>query len=225
MVTLRDHADMLMRHPLVEQAQARLVWTGGWNTILVSVLLDAARTLDAPHGALPFSTELWEEIAHHHRSESLPLPALDAGLTARTLLRHLIERRRMIGSEVFLENATRVPITFSLSIRARPGYFRSELHDSLSDAFSADAGGMMEPGRLAFGEDVYASDIIEVAMAVEGVETACLNRFKRIGNAYADQTDSGVIAIGDDEVAVCLNQPGAPDQGTFDLTITGGEQG
>ncbi len=225
MVTLADHADSLMRHPLVEQAQARLVWTGGWNTILVSVLLDAARRLDTSHDVRPFPTELWSELEAFHRREGLPLPALSPDITARIVLRHVLERRRMIGSEVFLENATRVPITFSLSIRARSGYFRSELKDSLQDAFSADAGGMMEPGRFAFSEDVYASDIVETAMAVEGVETACLNRFKRVGQDYADQTDNGVIVIGDDEVAICLNQPGAPDQGSFDLTIMGGEQG
>lgn len=233
MVTLDDHAATLSAHPLCERAQARLVWSGSWNTILISVLLDRARGLDdslhtGPAGAAApdgLDAALWAEIAAYHRQRDLPLPPVQPGLTARDILRIGIDRERMVGAEVFLEKAREVPITFWLSVQARPGYFRSEVRDGLRTVLSADDAGLFAPGRLGFGEDVHASNIIEAAMSLEGVGTACLNRFKRMGKGYGDRTDSGVIAIAADEIAICRNDPGAPARGVFDLTVVGGEVG
>ncbi len=236
MVTLDDHTTRLELHPLVERARAQLVWTGAWNTILVSVLLTGAESLDAPlqddnkapspgGGPNGITDLLWQAIVAHHDANNLPLPPVSEDLTARQILLIPVERFRMIGAEAFLEQAREAPITFWLSVKARDGYFRSELHDSLAQEFSSDAGGLFEPGNLGFGENVYASNIIEAAMRVDGIETGCLNRFKRLGNDYADETDSGVIAIAPDEVAICQNAPGDPARGTFELTILGGETG
>ncbi|TRD16106.1 hypothetical protein [Palleronia caenipelagi] len=236
MVSLTDHADRLLEHPLVERAKARLVWTGAWNSILISVLLDDARALDAllnddskpaapGGGPNTVSPSLWEAIQDYHIAEGLPLPIDLETLTTRHILQILIGHYRMIGSEVFLENARRAPITFWLSVQACDGYFRSEVRDGLAQVFSADEGGLFEPGNLGFGEDIYASDIIEAAMLVDGVETACLNRFKRLGRDFSDQADSGVIAIGPDEVAICQNIPGQPQRGLFDIAVIGGETG
>lgn len=190
MVTLNDHETLLENHPLVTRARARLVWAGAWYTVLISTLLEGGRGLDDPlHGDVDpgdgslgnIDEKLWEKIVEFHRIERLPLPPRSNTLTARRLLRVMVEQYRMVGSEVFLEIATFVPITFALSIRAKKGYFRSELKQALSQLFSSDQEGFFEPGRLGFGEDLFASDIIEATMAVEGVEVACLNRFKRVG--------------------------------------------
>lgn len=88
--------------------------------------------------------------------------------------------------------------------------------------FSDEHGGFFEPGRLGFGEDLFASDIINAAMQVEGVAVACLNRFKRVGS-YPDQAASGVIAIADDEFALCSNDRERPQDGTFRVTVNAGE--
>jgi hypothetical protein len=230
MVTLVDHAERLAGHPLCNRAVAHLVWTGAWNSILVSTLLDSARKLDDPltgPGAGPLAVDdtLWDRVEAYHAANGLPLPALTQALTARTVLSILVERFRLIGSEVFLEEARQVPITFWLSVRAKDGYFRSELTDSLTEVLSSDTGGLFETGRLGFGEDVFASNIIEAAMAVDGVQTVCLNLFKRMGQDFADQADSGVIAIAEDEIAICQNIPGQPKLGVFRITVNGGETG
>lgn len=231
MVTLTDHETVLATHPLVARARARLVWTGAWNTILVSVLLEDALTLDealhdplAPIGGAPSKLRptLWEEILDFHRDYRLETPVVSENLTGRRMLRGLIERYRMVGSEVFLENATPAAIVFTLSIRAKPGFFRSELKQALAEVFSSGEGGFFEPGRLDFGDDVFASDIIEAVMAVEGVAVACLNRFRRLG-PYPDRTTAGIIEIGDAEFAQCLNQRGAPEKGSYRLVVNGGE--
>ncbi|MEM7505603.1 MAG: hypothetical protein AAF415_02570 [Pseudomonadota bacterium] len=235
MVTLADHETVLSTHPLVSRAQARLIWTGAWNTILVAALLEDGRSLDDPlHdpdgpaiGDLPnmLPDLLWAEIVEFHRNERLALPPVNGQLTPRRLLRVMIERHRMLGSEVFLEDAKSAPITFALSVRAKSGFFRTELRQALTDVFSADEGGFFEPGRLDFGQDLFASDIIEAAMAVDGVEVACLNRFKRVGSGWPNRVVEGFIPIADDEFALCLNLRGAPERGFYRLTVNGGEAG
>lgn len=232
MVTLPDHETVISAHPLVARAQARLVWTGAWNTVLVSALLEGDRELDDPVTSPADAGEadsagnvLWQAIVEFHRKQNLPPLNDDTGYTARRLLRILIERRRMVGSEVFLAKAKPAPIAFTLSIRAKAGYFRSELQQALADVFSSDEGGFFEPGRLDFGDDLYASDIIDAAMRVDGVAVACLNRFKRVGSGWPDRTGEGFIPIADDEYVRCLNLLGDPEKGYFRIVVNGGETG
>ena len=86
-------------------------------------------------------------------------------------------------------------------------------------------GGFFEPGRLRFGEDLHAGDIIETLMALEGVENVCLNRFKKIGRQFADASDSGAIVLEGLEIAVCDNKPDKPARGYYRLTLNGGRKG
>jgi hypothetical protein len=227
MVTLDDHEAVIAAHPLVARAQARVTWSGAWNTILVSTLLDEDRELDAPlpnPGTDAAANRLWQSIREFHLDNGLALPD-GTGVTPRQLLRVLVERRRLVGAEVFLEAAKPAPIAFTLSVRASAGYFRTELLQALSDVFSAGEGGFFEPGRLDFGEDLYASDLIDAAMGVEGVAVACLNRFKRVGSGWPDRTAEEFIPIAEDEYVSCLNIRGQPDRGYFRLIVSGGELG
>ncbi len=232
MVTLGDHAEVLETHPLVALARARLVWTGAWQTILVSVLLEDDIALDQPlhSGAdLPIPDglrrELWDAITLYHTDRRLPLPPVNDTLTGRRILRGLIEDYRMIGTEVFLEPAKPAAITLTLSIRAKPGYFRSELKQALAQVFSADQGGFFETGRLDFGQALYASDVIEAAMAVEGVAVACLNLFRRVGKGFQDQFGDGVITVEPDEFIECRSERARPENGMLRIIVNGGEAG
>lgn len=235
MVTIPDHETLTLEHPLVAAARARLVWSGAWNSILIAVVLENSLGLDAPLHAGPppaaglapsaLPADLWAAVVDYHRLERIDLPPVSQHLTARRILTPLIELRRMAGSEVFLEAARTVAIDFALSVRAKPGFFRSELLQAVSQAFSTGPDGFFRVGRFGFGEDIYASDIIEAAMAIEGVEVACLNRFKRAGDVHPDQTAEGFIAIAADEVVACRNQRGAPEFGRYGITVQGGETG
>lgn len=238
MVTLDDYRVMLEQHPLVSRARARSVWSGAWNTILVSVLLlnndqlsaNRENPLDSklhPEGSsgdvpIKLGEELWKAIKTHHRLQQLGELMVSEHLTARRILRVMIEQNRMVGTEVFLEPAKAAPVTLVLSVRAKKGYFRSELKQALRQRFSADKGGFFEAGRLGFGDDLFASDIIEAAMEVEGVAVACLNRFKRVG-AYPDRTAAEVIEIAEDEFVQCANDSQNPEKGTYRVVINAGE--
>jgi hypothetical protein len=167
--------------------------------------------------------ELWTQIVNFHKDRRLPLPPVDPNLTGRRILRAMIEDYRMIGTEVFLEEAKGAAITLALSIRAKPGYFRSEMKQALAQVFSSDQGGFFEPGRLEFGEGLFASDLIEAAMAVEGVAVACLNLFRRVGKGYEDQSADGVIKIEEDEFILCKNDRAQPEKGGMRIVVNGGE--
>ena len=232
MVTLEDYATTLTAHPLVALARARLVWTGSWQTILVSTVqandyaLDDVLILGDTGGQNGVSEDLWGQVQDHHAQRGLPLPDIETTqVTPRRVLRPLIDAYRMIGTEVFLEPAKPAPVAIILSVRARPGYFRTEMRQALAQVFSSDRGGFFEPGAHGFGEALYASDIIEAAMQVEGVAVACLNGFRRLGRGFEDSTKAGVIHVADDEYIQCLNERGNPDGGRIGITVNGGELG
>ncbi len=232
MVTLDDHGATLAAHPLVALGQVRLISPNPWSVILIAVLLEDDLGLDTPlhdGSATPVPTglrrALWDEVAAYHATLGLPLPPVDARLTGRAILRGLIESYRMLGSEVFLEQARAASVSITLSVRARPGYFRSELRQALAQVFTADQGGFFAPGRLGFGEPLYASDIIETAMTVEGVAVACLNIFRRVGKGFPDQTAEGVIRIDPDEYIRCMTDRSHPERGSIRIVINEGEAG
>ncbi|MBO9474745.1 hypothetical protein J7413_14440 [Shimia sp. R10_1] len=232
MVTLADHAEALQAHPLVALARARLVSNGAWPTIFVSVLLEDDKALDAPlhqgaAEAVPNQVrrEIWAQVLRYHTARNLPLPNVDDRLTGRRILRALIEDYRMIGTEVLLEAAKPAAINITLSIRAQPGFFRSELKQALAQVFSTDEGRFFETGRLDFGAALYASDVIEAAMAVDGVAVACLNLFRRVGKGFEDQSADGVITVTEDEFIQCRSERSKPQSGMLRIVVNGGEAG
>jgi hypothetical protein len=171
--------------------------------------------------------ELVEEFHDDH--DNLPLPALDASPppSIRAVLRPYLEAYRMVGQEVVLENAVPVPVTFSLSIRVASNFYRSEVRHAVNQALATGPGGFFEPGRLAFEEDLHAGDLIQALMALDGVESVCLNRFKRLGSQFDDQafSDTPTIELEGLELAVCDNDPANPERGYYRATLHGGLKG
>lgn len=232
MVTLKDHEQTLKSHPLVVLSQARSSWTGSWATIIISTLLEKEGwhlddILKPPGtseqaGFAVLKTRQWAILKEFHKTHGLIAPQEADNLTIRQALRFLVDSYRMVGSEVFLEDANEVGITFQMSIKVNDNFYRSEVRHSLEAALSSDDGGFFEPGQIAFGGDIFASDLIEAAMRVEGVKTVCLNRLKRVGNRFSDRVVEGFIVIEDDEVAICENLGKKPARGYFRLVFHGG---
>jgi hypothetical protein len=133
----------------------------------------------------------------------------------------------MTGQEVFLHDAEPVGINISLSVQVAGNYFQSEIRRAVLEALGTGLGGFFAPGRLQFGEDLHVSDIVETVMALDGVEALCLNRFKRVGKRYADQSDApdGRIQLQGLEIAVCDNNPQEPARGLIRVVLHGGRRG
>ncbi len=226
MVTVADHGERLEDHPVVKRASAWLDWTGSWHTIRVAVILWQGYALDAT--GIDYG-DIRDTVDRYHAEKGLPAvpwtELVATSPTPRTLLRRVVEQYRMAGREVLLEDAVPVGISMSLSVQVDADYYQSEVRYAIEQALGTQAGGFFEPGRLQFGEDLFASDIFETLMALDGVDNVCLNRFKRVGNQFLDRSDVGRIELRGLEIAVCDNRPAAPARGYYILYLHGGRRG
>ncbi len=128
----------------------------------------------------------------------------------------------MAGREAELADVVPVGIVIIASLVIRGDYFRSEIETAARQALGRGPGGFFEPGRLRFGEDLFASDVIAALMALDGVETVCLIRFKRAGGQHPDHADDGRIPLSGLELAVCDDDRERPGRGYLDFRLRGG---
>ncbi|MCP4657390.1 MAG: hypothetical protein GY856_18445 [bacterium] len=226
MVTVDDYARRLEDHPLVLRAHSWSRWTGSWTTIRVAVICWANHLLDECLEQISGEDEeICEKIERFHMERGLSLPDLTATPSIRAVLRSYIDAYRMVGQEVMLEDARPVGIAMALSLRLAENFFQSEMRRAVAQALGGGPEGFFRPGRLRFGEDLYASDVVQAVMAVDGVESVCLNRFKRLGSRFPDRSGSGNIVLDGLEVAVCDNDPAEPERGYYRLSLHGGRKG
>ncbi|MCB1742838.1 MAG: hypothetical protein KDK91_20850, partial [Gammaproteobacteria bacterium] len=229
-VSVADHGLRLAEHPMVKRASAWKDWTGSWYTIRVAVVLWQGHTLD--ENDLDY-TEIRASVDAHHAEIGAPpvvwscdtSPPDDRPPTPRSVLRRVLDHQRMAGQEVLLEDAVPVGISLSLSVQIDEQYYQSEVRYAIQQALGTGPGGLFEPGRLQFGEDLHASDLFEVLMALDGVDNVCLNRFKRVGSQFLDRSDVGRIVLQGLEIAVCDNDPARPERGYYMLHLHGGRRG
>ncbi len=222
MVTVDDYSTRLEEHPLVLRAQAKLEWGGSWLVIRVAVILWNRSELD---GIPDLPDSVQEEVEEFHSVRQLEPTEWDGTLSFRTILRHYLDTYRMVGQEVYLQEAVEVGIVMSLAITVNKNYYQSEVRYAVEQALGRGPGGFFEPGRLKFGEDLFAGDIFQTLMALDGVDNVCLNRFKRLGKRYEDQSENGRIQLDGLEVAVCDNDPADHARGYFYLQLSGGRKG
>lgn len=222
MVTLDDFKARLEDHPLVLRAHAWARWDGAWSTVHVAIIPWQRLGLDADG---VFSDEVWSETTAFHAERSLYLAERSDLPSVRAVLYPYLESYRMVGQEVVLEAAQEVGIQIVLSIQVDSDYFQSEVRNAVDRVLGTGPGGFFEPGRLRFGEDLWASALYRVLMALDGVNNVCLNRFKRLGDRFPDQAASGRIALEGLEVAICDNEQAHPSRGYFTLALHGGRKG
>lgn len=223
MVGLEDFEARLEEHPLVLRAHAWERWSGSWSTVHVAVIPWRRLDLDIPPAG--YSDEVWGAIESFHHRRDLHLPLREPAPSVRGVLYPFLEAYRMVAQEVVLERAVEVGVYMTLSVQVDADYFQSEVRHAIERALGTGPGGFFEPGRLRFGEDLWASDIFQALMVLDGVDNVCLNRFKRLGDRFPDQAAGGRIALEGLEVAICDNQPEQPKRGWFSLALHGGRKG
>lgn len=223
MVTLDDYANRLEDHPLVLRAAASQQWGGSWFIVRVALINWRNTPLDTPPLVLP--NKLKSEVEVFHAERGLREPDWTANPSFRSILRPYLDAYRMVGQEVLLQDAIPVGISLAVSLRVKPEYFQSEVRESARQALGMGPGGFFEPGRLRFGEDLHSSDLVQTLMALDGVAHVCINRFKRIGNQFADLTEAGLIELKGLEIAVCDNDSTHPERGYYRLVMHGGRLG
>lgn len=194
-VTPADYAAAAERRPDVQRAAARFRWTGSWYTAFVSV-------------------------------DRLGREGADARF-ATSVRRHL-ERFRMAGYDLAVRAPRYVPLDVALHICVRPDHFRAKVSQAVERALSASVLpdgtlGAFHPDNLSFGEDVYLSRIIAAAQAVEGVDSVRAERFQRLADPSPTSLETGVIPIGNFEIAQLANAPNFRERGRLRLSAGGGK--
>lgn len=223
MVTVADYQNQLAKHPLVLRASSWQEWGGSWPVVNVAVIGYERARLDEALNAVPETVE--KAVDNFHAQYQLKEAKLDQQPTLRTVLRRYVEAYRMLGQEVVLHDAVEVGIEMDISIHVSAHYFQSEVRHAVEQALGTGPSGFFAANRLKFGEDLFAGDIFQTLMALDGVGNVCLNRFKRIGNRYPNQAGNGQIRLDGLEIGVCDNTPGEASRGYYSLRLTGGRKG
>lgn len=193
-VTEADYAAAAMRYPDVAYAIAIARWTGAWQTILVYIDRKEGRAVDEA-----FLAGLAEHLEYH----------------------------RLMGFDVALRAAKPAPLDIELQVCAKAGAIRSNVAAQVREALRPSgapggASGFFHPDNFSFGTPLYASKLIAAVMAVEGVQSARLLRFQRLGRVAQGEIALGLIRPGDTEVLQLSDDPSFPENGKLSLVIGGG---
>ena len=194
-VTAADYVRLVERLPEVQRAAAREQWSGSWRSIRLIV--------DRTGGA-----------------------RLDGGFEAR--LRDHLEPYRLMGHHLVFHNPVFVPLAVTLHVCLAPDTPRAAAEAALDDLFSArilpdGRKGLFHPDVRSFGEPVRLSRLYAAARSVPGVTDVAVTEFKRLGAASSlAGLDSGLIDLGDLEIALLDNDPNFPDRGQLTLDMEGG---
>ena len=193
-ITADDYAELAQRDSDIQRAAADLRWTGSWYEARVSV--DPLHTTE-------FNAHLSRRIAAS------------------------LEKFRRVGHDLAVGAARYVPIELAIHYCVLPHYAAGQIKAELAKVFSdrrlSDGRlGFFHPDRLTFGSDIYLSQIVAAAQAVEGVASVKVATLRRQHEPEGDALDSGVLRLSAMEIAQLANDPNYPENGKLTLNVEGG---
>jgi hypothetical protein len=129
----------------------------------------------------------------------------------------------MAGTEVVSVVATPIGILIALTVCLFPGsdpdHARAAILARLRPG-DPSAPGLFAPGSHPMGTDVYLSAVVAAVAALAQVDAVAVTEARRLSDPAG--TLDAVIAMGPTEVAVCDDNPDAPDRGRIVLNVDGG---
>ena len=107
------------------------------------------------------------------------------------------------------------------------GHFRGDVLEGVARALSNrqygdGTTGFFHPGRFAFGQGIYLSQIYAAVEKVEGVDSAVVKIFKRYWSVANNELANGLVPIGASEIARLDNDPNFMENGVLRLKAVGG---
>ncbi len=187
-----DYARLAQQFPGggVLRAAAHIERTGNWQTVFVTVQRPGGRLADRAFG--------------------------------QQLLAWL-QPLAMSGYEVAVRSPRYVDLELHLRVRIAPGRFKNAVRQAviaaLGNGVLADGSpAFFNPDTLAFGQSLYRSQVIRVAMAVDGVDQAEIVRFGRLDDARSLDP----VPMGELEIARLSSDPGRPERGLLRIDMEGG---
>ncbi|MEE9465163.1 MAG: hypothetical protein V3W14_06295 [Candidatus Neomarinimicrobiota bacterium] len=190
-VTPEDYAIMAQRHPEVQKAVATLRWTGSWHTVFLLVDRKGGYQVDSD-----FEDEL----------------------------RSFLERYRLARHDLEIEGPHFIPLDIILDVKVLPGYFPNEVKRSLLQAFVRTTDvtterGFFHPDNFTFGQPLYLSEIVALAMGITGVDWVNPKVFKPWGQPQNNELEEGILEAGRLEIFRLDNDPNAPHNGRIDFQM------
>jgi predicted phage baseplate assembly protein len=145
-----------------------------------------------------------------------------------TRLRRHLERFRMAGYDLDVDDPRYVALDITLHICVLADYFRSDVLAAVRAVLGAGVLpdgrlGVFHPDNFTFGQPVYLSPIVAAAQAVEGVEAVWVQKFRRLESPDPAAIENGVIPIGRLEIAQLANDPNFRERGRLTLEAGGGK--
>ncbi len=191
-----DYAAIVLREfkSKVQNAYAKLRWTGSWYEVLVAI---------DPYGKEHADQELLDEIiACIHRY--------------RRMGHDLVVRS---AQRVALDIALKICVLPNF-LR---GHVKAELLKLFSSKRLLDGKlGFFHPDELTFGEDIYLSKLVATAQCVEGVASVEVCRLQRWCEESNNEIENGVLPLAPFEIARLDNDPGFIENGILTLDMRGG---
>lgn len=138
-----------------------------------------------------------------------------------------LERYRIAGYDIEINGPIYVPLEIAINVCVRPGYFRSNVEQSLLLIFSNyelanGRRGFFHPDNFTFNQPLYLSRIYETAMGVAGVASVEITVFQRWGKLSAGEIDAGILMPDMLEIIRLDNDPNFPENGKISFNMEGG---
>ncbi|HEY44891.1 MAG TPA: putative baseplate assembly protein [Anaerolineae bacterium] len=194
-VTEEDYSSAAMEHHEVDRAVATFRWTGSWHTVFVTV---------DPTGHMDVSQELEKRVRSH------------------------LDRYKLAGYDIEIDQPEYVPLEIEINICMAPDHFPAHVKEALFEVLSnrelSDGRrGFFHPDNFTFGQPVYLSKLYRALDQVDGVDSAEVIQFKRLGKVENHELDEGYISMGRLEIGRLDNDPNYPENGILRLNMIGGK--
>lgn len=193
-VTEDDYAEVAQRHPEVQKAVARRLWTGSWYTMFLTVDRFGGRSITPE-----FEVEMRDHLERYRL----------AGHDVE------IDPPRFVSLDIVLEVCVKAGY-----FRDR---VKAVLLDEFSTRRLTDGRtGFFHPDNFTFGQPVYLSQIIARVMSVSGVDYVEVQTFQRYDELPNNEIDEGAVSMHRLEIARCDNDPNQPHNGKIEFVMKGG---
>lgn len=194
-VTEEDYARAAEKHKEISRAVATFRWTGSWHTVFI--------TID-PVGRTEVSPELERRV------------------------KDWVTRYTQAGYDLEIDPPSYVPLEIEVNVCTSPDHFRADVLEALLVDLSSrplpdGRRGFFHPDNFTFGEALYLSQLYAAIESVEGVDSAEVTIFQRLGKATDNELEQGYIPMGRLEIARLDNDPNFPDNGILRLNMMGGK--
>jgi hypothetical protein len=115
-----------------------------------------------------------------------------------------------------------------LNVCVKKGYFKSNVKQSLLEAFSNydlpnGSRGFFHPDNFTFGQAVYLSSVYKKAMHIRGVESVEITEFKRWAKISDKEIGTGLIQPSELEILRLDNDLNYPENGKINFIMLGGQ--